>query len=722
MLIHRFDAGNSLRARLRKMSEDRLTDLAKRTQDKNWSPLPDEVNLLLDAFLPTHPPNLRSKGYVVLSSVCQHYRDQNPSSQPSPDALATTIANVFALVLTARLGDTDDTAVLSGLCFLTALFQVEWQAASSILHRDGVVECIADTLEIFPRSLPISRAVAQLISQAAGHKPCRALIPSQCIEWLEAKARRSDDSELRAAAAVALVKLSRGAEADAAAIPGGGEKANKSTIDDDLVKLMKGLIVSAPATSTLNDAVEGLAYLSVDPAVKEQLSKDSQFLIRLFSVIPTRKASSYSSATEPEAVSSPVYGTVTIIANICAFQPRLSEEESQLAKLKRMATAPKDDKSKSGPNENPLDDDQHVKERCRRLIKAGALEALTAAVKLTESRAARLTIAKALLSMVEEQQNRGKVLQAGGSKALVTIIHSIFADSPSTSKTDSLPSLDRPDIEPIQALAKLCITASPVQVFGPNEGALYDAIRPLAVMLIHPASNLLQRFEALMALTNLASHSPDAASKVAASEGLLNKAELLMLEDHTLVRRAATELICNLVGGSEEVFNKYGGDKTSGSKSKLHVLLALCDVEDTPTRTAASGALATLTSSPDACEFLLELQRDKGRVLHILGQLIDPSIQPKIVEVEDDEDVDQSDRTLESDPGLVHRGVVCVRNFLVGVDVAPRKDLAMAAQEIGLTATLIQLFRGGASNPGNPVARPAAEALKAIMETGVSVA
>jgi protein unc-45 len=703
------------------MSDQRgedLNNLLKKTQDSDWSPLPDELSALIDTFLPTNTSQVRSKGYVVLSAVCQRCRNRVPTSQSSPDAVSDTIANTFAPSISTRLGETNESPVLAGLSFLTALFQVEWQAASSLLQEDGIIECIADALEIFPKSLLVSRAVAQLISQAAGHKPSRALIPSQCIDWLEAKSRHSDDSELRAAAAVALVKISRGAEADAAALPG-TDKATKSTPSDDLVKLMKGLIVTAPATSALSDAVEGLAYLSVDPEVKEQLSKDSQFLSQLFAVIPTRKVSSYQLPTQ-EAVSSPIYGTVTIIANICAFRPHLSEEDRQIAKLKRMANTQKDGQSLSGLEENPLDDDEHVKKRCRRLIAAGALDTLTAAVRLTEGKASRLAIAKALLSMIEEQHNRGKVLQAGGSKALITIIHGIFSGSPNTSKSDSLPALDRLDIEAIQALAKLCITASPVQVFGPNEGALFDAIRPLTVMLTHPVSSLLQRFEALMALTNLASASSEAASKVASSEGLLNKTELLMLEDHTLVRRAASELICNLVGGSEEVFDKYGGSKTAGSKSKLHVLLALCDVDDRQTRLAASGALATLTSSPYACEFLLELHKEKGRVLPILGRLIDPSIQPKIVEVEEDA-VDESDRTLEADPGLVHRGVVCVRNFFMGVELKSRKNLAVAAQEIGLTGALIDVFRSSSNDPNSPIARPAAEALKAMMDTGISV-
>ena len=95
-----------------------------------------------------------------------------------------------------------------------------------------------------------------------------------------------------------------------------------------------------------------------------------------------------------------------------------------------------------------------------------------------------------------------------------------------------------------------------------------------------------------MALTNLASHSQEVATRIARADGLLNQVELLMLEDHVLVRRAATELICNLVCGCEEVFNKYGGVHSSASNSKLQILVALCDVDDLATRLAASGALA----------------------------------------------------------------------------------------------------------------------------------
>lgn len=696
--------------------ETKLDNLLKRTQETTWKPLPDELTILLDVFLPTSPRSTKSKGYVVLSAICHLLRDDKTVPADS-DAPVLEIVKIFFPFISTRLGDTIEANVLAGLAFLTALFQVEGQAASAILQRDGVLETIIDAIDIFASSIVISRAVSQLVAQAAGHKRCRAIVPTECVQWLQTKLSTSRDDETRASAAVALIKLSQGAEVDAAAVTGAAKSTSPASQIDALLAAMKKLVLSNPSPTALSDAVEGLAYMSVVPETKEQLSKDTSLLSKLFSCVPSRKT--VPTRIDDEITAFPIYGIVTIISNICAYRPRLTEEESQVAKLKRMASAARD---KAGGHEleiNVLEDDEHVKERCRRLIKAGALDVLSMASKTSGSRATKLVVGRALLSVIEDQQNRGKVLQSGGAKTLVSTIQDILPAPSSTSKPNMLPPLDRAEIEPIQALAKLCITASPVQVFGPNEGAILDAIGPLSIMLQHPSSNLLQRFEALMALTNLSSQSPEAATRTATMDGLLSKVELLMLEDHILVRRAATELVCNLVGGSEEVFNKYGGDKALGSKSKLHVLVALCDVDDLATRRAASGAIATVTSSPDACQILLELHQEKGRVLPILGQLIDPSIKPPRDPSEDGNEEDMPAST-GSDPGLIHRGVVCVLNLLLGVDAGSRRQLASDAERLGLASALVRIIRQE-RNPNNAVLKPATEALKSIMATGVPV-
>ncbi|KIJ06894.1 hypothetical protein PAXINDRAFT_19904 [Paxillus involutus ATCC 200175] len=238
-------------------------------------------------------------------------------------------------------------------------------------------------------------------------------------------------------------------------------------------------------------------------------------------------------------------------------------------------------------------------------------------------------------------------------------------------------------------------------------------------MLLHPSANMLQQFEAIMALTNLASHGTTCAARIADVPRVLDKVELLMLEDHTLIRRASTELICNLIAGSENVFERYGGGlepsgkKTRGKlcKSKIQVLLAMSDVEDVPTRLAASGALATLTSSPTACDGILELQTEYHRAFLILAQLIDPGVH------HGDDVAEGEDSIQKSDPGLVHRGVVCIRNVLLNPQSSlPRPALAEEVENAGLLGVFERLLKGELGSFSEAILPPAAEVTNKLVE------
>lgn len=615
----------------------------------------------------------------------------------------------FGPPVMSRLADTDETALLASVSFLTALFQVDWESASSIFQQDGVLEAVTDSVDLAP-SGQLAYGVAQLLSQACGHKPCRAMLTPQSIQWLEYASRSSSDLNLRAGATTALIKLSKGSASDHSEATGGADGAGPvrnetgTRTDEDLAASMKEIVVSGDDPTSISDAVEGLAYLSVDPTIKETLSLDTAFLHRLFSLIPRRKATGES----PEPASTLIFGVLVVISNLCAYRPRLTEEETQIQKLREMAKANKST-TKAPSAASNLDDEENVRTRIRRLVDAGVLDIFSAAIR-TDSPGIRSASGKALLSIVEDKDNRGKVLQSGGAKVLILIIK--HATSNSTSKPfNSASPLDPSTLGSIQALAKLAITASPVQVFGPNEGAVYDAIRPLSLMLQGPSSTLLQRFESMMALTNLSSQSPETASRIAQSEGLMNKIELLLLEDHTLVRRAAMELVCNLIAGSDEVFERYGGGNLTSTKSKLQVVLALSDVEDLPTRLAASGALATLTGAPSACLALVALQSERHRVFPILAQLIDPSMARR-----DDSDEEEPNDN-ETHPGLVHRAIVCTRNIFLGIsDKVLRQKLSKEAKEAGLLQALLNFIKADGGRSGEAVLRPAAETLKVMMD------
>jgi len=193
---------------------------------------------------------------------------------------------------------------------------------------------------------------------------------------------------------------------------------------------------------------------------------------------------------------------------------------------------------------------------------------------------------------------------------------------------------------------------------------------------------------------------------VAQADGLLTKIEFLMLEDHILIRRAATELTCNLVAGSDSVFKKYSDGNPA--KSRLHILIALSDVEDLPTRLGASGALAILTSSPDTCRSLFELECEHHRVLPILTTLINP------LPVSDELDV----RTTP-DLGQVHRGVVCIRNFFINLDPTLRKRLKEEVELTDMINGLITTMKGNTEKA--EILRPTAEALKCLMDLGIPI-
>ena len=652
---------------------------------------PDDLSYLITSFVPTHDNGKRSKAFLVLASYCQGVRASTGQTRDdAQDPGTQALSRIFLPIVQARIAEAQEADVVVGLSFLTALFQVDWKAASDVFQQETVLASITDILDLYPSEL-VSGEAARLLSQACGHKTCRSSLTAETTQWLEAAVRQKKDVPLRAIAAVAITKLSRGAGTDASVVT---VETSKQSVDQDLVELMKGILTEERKDSSV-DAVEGLAYMSIEPSVKEDLSKDSLFLKKLFSFIPTGRRTS---STPPDASNhSLIYGILNIIHYLSVYRPAISPDQEQVMKLRRMAKpGATSTQGSEERNSDVLEDEQHVRERGRNLVKNGALNVVAVAIRLADSDGVRLTVGRILLNLSVDKENRGKILQSGGARTLGEIIRKALSAKQSEVEVSIL--------EPIQALAKLAITSSPTQVFGPDPGAVYDAIRPFTILLTHPESSLLQRFEAIMALTNLSSHGVEAAGRVAQADGVLTKIEFLMLEDHVLIRRAATELICNLVAGSDSVFKRYSDG--NAAKSRLHILVALSDVEDLPTRLAASGALASLTASPDTCRSLYELECDHRRILSILITLIDPSFGS-----------DEPHINASPDPGMVHRGVVCIRNLFINLEPTLRERLKEVSDLTDILNALIAVTKGNAEKP--EILQPTAEALKCLMDLGV---
>jgi hypothetical protein len=650
--------------------------------------------------------SLRASAYVALSSYITSVRTSPPTSTQEGSPVATdALTKAFAPAIEDALRGTNISHLSSTLAFLSALFQVDPQTAVAVLIRDGNIECIADIIDMSGLSMrgagigSLRRELATFLSHAAGHTPCRKALVQPDLgtgdgkikRWLESVldgGAEGKDRRTQAAAALALVKLYQGSLQDAEADTQGQQDSRVESSDEEigLAKLMGKMLLAEISTSkpssriplhkSLLDAIEGLAYLSVHSSVKAHIASSPSLINALLKialvstsqgVAGTKNAASLSSTaanresatkssntdkTDPNQLDDPRvnvglhYGLALLFANLCQYTPRLGKEEEQIAKLRSLGKPSNPKPTEEDPNMT----DEAVRERITTLVKAGLLPVL-AGLARSESGSARACVAKVYAATIEdgrgekkagkESNLRGNMLANGGGKALLGIIKA----GSGFGKGKSLEEV--PNWIAIQALSKLAITSSPLQVFGPDLGTTFDVIPVFSSVLTYAGTvssssstplhktpggtdepNDLQRFEALMALTNLASLGEEVANRVVGTRGLWEALESGLLEEGHggLMRRASAELMCNLVvceKGFEMFVPPLNEDGTkSRQESRLHLLVALSDVEDLPTRKATSGALAMLTSDERVCIGLARLQKERGTTLGILGRLL----------------------------------------------------------------------------------------------------
>jgi len=356
-------------------------------------------------------------------------------------------------------------------------------------------------------------------------------------------------------------------------------------------------------------SIEGLAYASLQPKVKESLASDQTFLKRLV------KALGAAPAKSPLT-----YGALSILVNLTVYQPALSEEQKRLTQLKAYANA-----TKSSMQPDPLNDDDHVAKRCQAVFEAGAIPTLV--THSQHGSTASLTLVVSIIfSLSKSTKIRGQMAQQGAVKLLLLSYSAFATENIAARRTTA------------HALARILISTNPSHVFGGSTPLpLTSAIRPLLFLLADDPTvehrDLLSVFESLLALTNVASTDDTARNPIIRLA--FSQIEELLLGNNKMVTRATVELLCNLMQAPTCVSKFADGSKQASHR--MHILLALADAEDFETRRAAGGALASLTEWDTAVNAILE--RDRG--LMILLALCK----------EDSEE-------------LRHRGVVCILNVL----------------------------------------------------------
>lgn len=407
------------------------------------------------------------------------------------------------------------------------------------------------------------------------------------------------------------------------------------------------------------NAVEGLAYASLQPKVKERVVGNRRLLKKLIQTL-----------AEAQPRSPTTYGALSVFVNLTRYRPALSDEEKKMSQLKAYANA-------AGKLDapDPLEGDEHVAKRCRAVFEAGLTPVLVTHSK-NGSPASMSLIVSILHSLSTDKGLRGSLAQQGAVRLLLTV-WAIIPEAEELVRRSSA-----------QALARILISTDPALVFGGNRSIPPTAaIRPLvSIVPPDPAAetrDLLPTFEALMALTNLASLDKETRPAIV-RVAWLHVEEQLLSSNH-LVSKAAVELVCNLTQAPEGVVLYADGSLQAGAR--LHVLLALADAGDAGARSAAGGALASLTGYEPVVRAVV--QRERG-VRVLLGMCS------------------------EADEGLRHRGVVSVYNMVMADGETGERARSKVRDEGGVESLKECLKKSRTPE----VLQIAVEALKALLGQG----
>ncbi|KAF2145532.1 uncharacterized protein K452DRAFT_283889 [Aplosporella prunicola CBS 121167] len=556
----------------------------------------DGFDVILASLDIRQPVSLRSQATLATAKLLEL----------SPDN-STKLITRF---VTQSVAQPTTDGLITAFSAAAAIFPIATASAAHLFLTEGFLENFGH-LVASRGSQRLEQAALELVSAACIDKNCRDAINKNCRDWLLGISRSSADKNKANKAALILVKLHQVNLEEESAMTSESDDNEQ----DDLVHRFKRVILDS-AVIAKQESMEGLAYSSLQPKVKEELANDKQFLRELINVL-----------SNPSVPKPLMFGGLTIISNLTTYRPTRTEEQKKMQQLKAYAN------TKKPVPEDPLDDDKYVTARCGKLIDAGVVPLLVVECKRA-SPSVLAQILQTFLSLSREQKHRGTMAQQGAIKTLLQASEIATSHHQHTQTSYGQASARTA----AHALARILISVNPNHIFSASSALpITSAIRSLITLLeddpTQEQRDLLPIFESLLALTNLASTGEDAANTIIRLTW--SRLEDLMLANNTMVQRAAVELVCNLMASPQGVF-KFA-DGSPQASNRLHVLLALSDVDDFATRCAAGGALAMLTEWDAAVEAVLK--RDRG--VEILFGLCE----------DDSQD-------------LQHRGVVCIKNIV----------------------------------------------------------
>jgi hypothetical protein len=457
--------------------------------------------------------------------------------------------------------------------------------------------------------------VSELISAAASVKETRPMVATLLSNTALKQLLSHEDRDIRTAAASAVTKLGLSeSQTDEVEIVGlleaacymledSGDSSNGSAKSSKLLAAKVPGTVST-ATTSIERGVEVMMYLVSKTLVKEELAHGFhatpesmhtglELLVRVADM-----------PNAGEALSA--FGLASIFQLMAVTSLTLRKEafegkEFTMEQYDEMQNMQKTEEEKEMVEDSEYSDDSPVQctERIQKMAHANVPRAL---VQLTEGASDKTLeqLVSALNRMANEPSVRGTMIQQGVLSALIKI-----------EKEEKVPTDTKKKILRMlrHCIGKLLVTMNPLLLTSAQK---MGSIKPLIQLVREIESTDLQKFEALLALTNLAAAGDDTKGKIVAEKGI-SSLHYAMFSDHGMVKKAATEAMSNLVPHEKMLEHLREHDT-------LRLWLALAsDYEDNfECARAASGCLAMATQDPQIAKQLISIKNFKERVETIL--------------------------------------------------------------------------------------------------------
>lgn len=446
------------------------------------------------------------------------------------------------------------------------------------LHRDTVIE------------------ILKLLSASSIDNQCREFNHKNYFNLL-LLATSVDDDEIKVMANLIIVKLWNFL------------KTQQDITKEQLTETLLDVMTTNKEKKLTEHAIEGLAYLSLNGEVKHLIRNNETVLERFIEILKS------------ESVSSKKYGVLVIINNICKLPDVSDSPDKKTVDYLKSVSAPKSSNHRKESAADVLLFNKHF-------LQTHKIVSIVYKLKLYESSAEKIINLIIgiiyLISMIQEKSARVELVQQGS----LTLLMSYLIRSGTIKETGESNQLAGEDehLLAVRALAKILCSVSPelafknfdtkstipflIELLGPDI-TKYSGKVGENVSLISGKVTLLDKFESLLALTNLASSKNSELKKFIITKTFDAYLDNFIIDsDHPKIQIAAWELITNLIGEPSllvKFFNIDGSQETKSNAARLTLLIKLLDSESIDLQLVIGGLLANATSQFLICEVLLNL-------------------------------------------------------------------------------------------------------------------